>query len=100
MGLKLIYGVPGSGKTYYASPSHPVGLEPKTDIGYGYESHYESPSHAVGLELKHQRIHIPTLPSPIWESPSHTVGLELAELDKILRDLGLSPSHPVGLEHI
>jgi hypothetical protein len=27
VGLKLIYGVPGSGKTYYASPSHTVGLE-------------------------------------------------------------------------
>ena len=48
----------GSEHTYYSwlktlmkkSPSHAVGLEPKTDIGYGYESHYESPSHPVGLE--------------------------------------------------
>ncbi len=48
-GLELIYGVPGSGKTYYASPSHTVGLERYLawEVGTGKTM---SPSHSVGLE--------------------------------------------------
>ena len=50
VGLKLIYGVPGSGKTYYASPSHTVGSEQRPSNAYVRYYAMLSSSHPVGLE--------------------------------------------------
>ena len=122
-GLGTIFGVPGSGKTYWAvSPSHPVGLElrnmvlpsiPQTlvIIPHGglrtfLQDLDEEAEVAICLHPTRWAWNEYVLDlledEEIYKSPSHTVGLELKEArwSREMCLISASPSHTVGLEQV